>query len=45
MEGFIQMNIFDKPNKYIKEIVTKVKIREDKLKTFNGKTMAFVFFT
>lgn len=41
----MQKNIFDKPNKYINEIVTKVRIKEDKLKNFNGKTMAFVFFT
>ena len=41
----MQKNIFDEPNKYIQEIVTKVRIREDKLKKFKGKTMAFVFFT
>ena len=45
MEGFLQMNIFDEPNKYIQEIVTNVRIRKDKLKEFRGKTMAFVFFT
>ncbi len=41
----MKKNIFDKPNTYIQEIVTKVRIREDKLKKFKGKTMAFVFFT
>lgn len=45
MEGVLQMNIFDNPNKYVQEIVSKVRIGEDKLKRFNGKTMAFVFFT
>lgn len=39
------MNIFDEPNTYIQEIITKVKIHENKMKTFKGKTMAFVFFT
>ena len=38
-------NIFDKPSKYIQEIQTKIKIHQDKLKKFKGKTMAFVFFT
>ena len=41
----MQKNIFDEPNKYIHEIVTKVRIREDNLRKFKGKTMAFVFFT
>ncbi len=41
----MQKNIFDKPNTYIQEIITKVKIPKDKMKTFKGKTMAFVFFT
>lgn len=38
-------NIFDNPTKYINDIVTKVRISDHKLKTFGGKTMAFVFFT
>ena len=41
----MQKNIFDEPNKYIQEIVAKVRIRQDKLKEFKGKTMAFAFFT
>ncbi len=39
------MNIFDTPSTYMKEIITKIRIDEDKIKTFKGKTMAFVFFT
>ncbi len=41
----MQKNIFDRPNPYIQEIITKVKIHKDKMKNFKGKTMAFVFFT
>ena len=41
----MKKNIFDRPNTYIQEIVTKIRIHEDKLKKFKGKTMAFVFFT
>ena len=41
----MQKNIFDKPKPYIQEIITKVKIHKDKMKSFKGKTMAFVFFT
>ena len=41
----MQKNIFDRPNTYIQEIITKVRICEEKRKTFKGKTMAFVFFT
>lgn len=41
----MQDNIFDDPEKYIKEIVEKVRIPENKRKIFSGKTMAFLFLT
>lgn len=41
----MQDNIFKYPEKYIKEIVTKVRVPENKRKQFPGKTMAFLFLT
>ena len=38
-------NIFNYPEKYIKEIVEKVRIPKEKRKKFPGKTMAFLFLT
>lgn len=41
----MQDNIFEAPEKYIKEIVDKVRIPQEKRKKFPGKTMAFLFLT
>lgn len=41
----MQDNIFEYPEHYIKEIVQKIRIPEEKRKKFPGKTMAFLFLT